>query len=119
MDVAYGQGSSGGDRDLVIKKDSADGRRYKVTKDTYFRPGNIANIPKEDVIEYMGIASNGQLLKLQGFAQVTNLAEAPVPEIRNNIPDEPVDREQAHRQQQHAVQLAPPSDDGSTGGSRS
>lgn len=120
LDVAYGQGLSSSDRDLVIKKDSADGRRYKVTKDTYFRPGNIANIPREDVIEYIGIASHDHLLTLQGFAQVANRAAAPVLAAKKNTPPDgkPSDREQA-QQQQHAMQRAALSDDGGTGEDRS
>ena len=73
------------------------------------------------MIEYIGIASHDHLLTLQGFAQVANRAAAPVLAAKKNTPSEskPSDREHAHQQPQHAMQLAAPSDDGGTGEGRS
>jgi len=78
--VAYGQGSPSNTpaRDVVVKQGSAFSRRYCVTKDTYFRPGNIEVIARSAVIKFFGIAPNDHLIEFNAFALAWKLAAAPL-----------------------------------------
>lgn len=103
VEVAYGQstGSSSG-KDLAIKKGDSRSKRYRVDKDTYFRPGNISLIPRSDIVEFLGWCTSDDLLIFQGFARAKSLAEAP-PDRRD--PTRPDGKQQQQVQQQ---QMASP-----------
>lgn len=80
LEIAYGQSkpSATPSRDIVVKMGSSYAKRYCITRDTYFRPGNIEIIHRSAVQEFKGVAPTEHLLAMQEFAKNKSLERAPV-----------------------------------------
>jgi hypothetical protein len=90
IEVAYGQGEPESPRDFVVKPGTPNAKRFQVTKDTYFRPGNIAFVPHDLVKSYIGQCSNADLLRLEEFAQAAHLTDAPTIRSKPSTTSAPV-----------------------------
>jgi hypothetical protein len=76
--VIYGQ-SKPGSRDIPIRLGTNDGRRFGVTKDTYFRATNERILKTSDLIRYAGACSQDMFLEFQEMLDIFHAASVPVP----------------------------------------
>jgi hypothetical protein len=78
LEVAYGQGkpSSTPARNIVVTPTSPYAKRYRIIKDTYFRPENVEIIHRSAVLDFKGVAPSDHVEKMQEFARDKNLKRA-------------------------------------------